>query len=269
MTSKALQGLKAEYRLILTGTPLQNNLSELWSLLHWLYPEVFIDKTNNLFDTSFNLSKGQYSNTVLDDARRLLELIMLRRMKNSPGVDLNLPPKTEVLLFVPLSPMQRFWYTRMITKADQGLLDELFKGVKDKEEATLKSSKEEEEREAKLLKIQANALEALENDAVVGSDAWHDTKAILEQTVQREKEVTSMEGKKSDWQKLMNLLMQLRKVCNHPYQITNAEPEPYNTGEHVITASGKFIVLAKLVEELVVKQKKKICKWFYHFVMFF
>ena len=60
-------------------------------------------KTNLLFEKSFNLSKGQFSGSVLDDSRRLLELIMLRRMKTSPGVELNLPPKTEVLLYVPLS----------------------------------------------------------------------------------------------------------------------------------------------------------------------
>ncbi|KAK6586746.1 hypothetical protein PZA11_000036 [Diplocarpon coronariae] len=256
LTSKALHGIKAEYRLILTGTPLQNNLSELWSLLHWLYPEVFIDKTNELFDTSFNLSKGQCSNTVLDNSRRLLELIMLRRMKTSPGVELNLPPKTELLLFVPLSPMQRFWYTRMITKADQGLLDELFKRAKSKEEENMQSLKEAEEREAELMKMEAGALAVLENDELIGTDAWKETKAILEQTVQREQ--IEIEGKRSDWQKLMNLLMQLRKVCNHPYQITNAEPEPYESGDHVITASGKFIVLEKLVTELVIKQKKKI-----------
>lgn len=140
--SKSLQGLNAEYRLILTGTPLQNDLSELWSLLHYLYPEVFHEKTSELFDKSFNLSKGNYSGTVIDSARRLLEIIMLRRMKNSPGVDLNLPPKTEVLLFVPLSPMQRFWYERMITKADQGLLHEIFGGTRKKEEDALKHSKE-------------------------------------------------------------------------------------------------------------------------------
>jgi SWI/SNF-related matrix-associated actin-dependent regulator of chromatin subfamily A member 5 len=137
LISKALQGLQAEYRLILTGTPLQNNLSELWALLHWLYKDVFSEKTNDLFRTSFDLSKGQFSNAVLDDSRRLLELIMLRRMKNSPGVDLNLPPKTEILLFVPLSPMQRFWYTRLITRADQALLDEIFRGARHKEQATL------------------------------------------------------------------------------------------------------------------------------------
>jgi SWI/SNF-related matrix-associated actin-dependent regulator of chromatin subfamily A member 5 len=244
LISKSLQGLKAEYRLILTGTPLQNNLSELWALLHWLYPEVFVENTNELFDTSFNLSKGQYSNTVLDDARHLLELIMLRRMKNSPGVELNLPPKTEVLLFVPLSPMQQFWYKRMITKADQGLLDELFKGVKDKEEGSMEALKKLEEREAEALKV-------LEDESMIGRDTWRETKAILQQTIQREQDVEHVsEGRKSDWQKLMNLLMQLRKVCNHPYQLQNAEPDPYHTGDHVITASGKFIVLEKLIQEL-------------------
>jgi SWI/SNF-related matrix-associated actin-dependent regulator of chromatin subfamily A member 5 len=175
------------------------------------------------------------------------------------SVDLNLPPKTEVLLFVPLSPMQRFWYTRMITKADQGLLDELFKGIKDKEEDALKSLKASEEREAELMQMDIDALKVLENDSMIGTDAWKETKAILEQTVQREQETEeNSEGKRSDWQKLMNLLMQLRKVCNHPYQILNAEPDPYHTGDHVITASGKFIVLEKLVTELVIKQKKKI-----------
>lgn len=175
------------------------------------------------------------------------------------SVDLNLPPKTEVLLFVPLSPMQRFWYTRMITKADQGLLDELFKGIKDKEEDALKSLKASEEREAELMQMDIDALKVLENDSMIGTDAWKETKAILEQTVQREQETEeNSEGKRSDWQKLMNLLMQLRKVCNHPYQILNAEPDPYHMGDHVITASGKFIVLEKLVTELVIKQKKKI-----------
>lgn len=247
----------------MTGTPLQNNLSELWSLLHWLYPEVFVERTNELFDSSFNLSKGHYSNTVVDDARHLLELIMLRRMKTSPGVDLNLPPKTEVLLFVPLSPMQRFWYTRMITKADQGLLDELFKGMKNKEEQALDSAKMDEAREEQLLKQEAEALKILEDPSLIGSDTWRETKDILAQTLHREEVVDgSATPRKSDWQKLMNLLMQLRKVCNHPYQIGNAEPEPYQTGEHVITASGKFIVLEKLLNELVIKQKKKICEFF-------
>lgn len=184
---------------------------------------------------------------------------MLRRMKNSPGVDLNLPPKTEVLLFVPLSPMQRFWYTRLITKADQGLLDELFKGAKSKEEEAFNTMKEEEAREAGFMKAEADALRILQNEKLIGTDAWKETKAILAQTIEKEHtEADEDDAKQSAWRKLMNLLMQLRKVCNHPYQIHNAEPDPYHAGDHVITASGKFIVLEKLLQELVIKQKKKI-----------
>jgi len=102
----------------------------------------------------------------------------------------------------------------------------------------------------------------LEDDTLVGTDVWNDTKRILEETVQREQETVEAGGSKgrSDWQKLMNLLMQLRKVCNHPYQLQNAEPDPYELGEHLIEASGKFIILQKLINELVVNQKKKICK---------
>lgn len=143
LVSKALQGLGAEYRLILTGTPLQNNLVELWALLHWLYPEVFTEKTAELFKSSFNLTKGQVSTKVMDDARRFLEIIMLRRMKNSPGVDLNLPPKTEVLLYIPLTPMQRFWYMRLLTRADKGLLEELFQGAQQKEAVALEREAQE------------------------------------------------------------------------------------------------------------------------------
>lgn len=249
--------MKAEYRLILTGTPLQNDLKELWALLHWLYSDVFPEQTMDLFSQSFDLTRGLFQNTVLDDSRHLLELIMLRRMKSSPGVDLNLPKKTEVLLFVPLSPMQRFWYTRLITRADQGLLDELFKGAKDKEQEALNK---EIELEAKMVKEDEDTLEMLGKDFIEGSDEWKESRAILTQTIEREQqEALDDSGKKtSAWQKLMNLLMQLRKICNHPYQLHNAEPDPYELGDHIITASGKFIILEKLVEELVVKQRKKI-----------
>lgn len=186
---------------------------------------------------------------------------MLRRMKSSPGVDLNLPPKTEVLLFVPLSPMQKFWYTRMITKADQLLLTELFKDMKTKEERDMKLEKEDEKKEIELMQQKAEALRILEDQTLVGTDAWEETKTILTQTIEREEQVKAEAGPtRSSWHKLMNLLMQLRKICNHPYQIPNAEPEPYVTGDHVIAASGKFLILEKLIKELVINQKKKIRK---------
>ncbi|KAL9597302.1 MAG: hypothetical protein Q9219_005226 [cf. Caloplaca sp. 3 TL-2023] len=246
--SRALQALGAESRLILTGTPLHNNMLELWALLHWLYPEVFTDTTSEAFKQAFDLAKGTVSTTFMDAAKRLLEHIMLRRLKSSAEVDLNLPPKTEVLLYIPLTPMQRFFYTRLMTRADQGLLEELFQNARQKEAQTL----EEENQEHILQAKNINQLESLEKTKDV---AWQESKAILQQTLELEQQDQT---KSTAWRKLMNLLMQLRKVCNHPYLLPHAEPDPYYVGEHVVLASGKLIVLDKLVDELVVRQKKKI-----------
>lgn len=202
--ARALQGLGTEFRLILTGTPLQNNLVELWALLRWLYPEVFTENTADLFKSSFNLTRGQVNIKVMDDARRLLELIMLRRMKNSPGVDLKLPPKTEVLLFVPLTPMQKFWYTRLLTRTDQGLLNELFQGAKEKEAIAL----EMEKKTTEVSDFSSPDGFKSSHGEVVGA-GWQESEAIVAKTIQQERQD---KGKNSAWKKLMNLLMQLRKV---------------------------------------------------------
>src|SRR5690606_13295792 len=51
--------------------------------------------------------------------------------------------------------------------------------------------------------------------------------------------------------RLLNIVMQLRKCCNHPYLFQGAEPgPPYTTGSHLITNSGKMIVLDKLLPKL-------------------
>ena len=250
LISSALQGLSSEYRLILTGTPLQNNLTELWALLHWLYPEVFTKNTSDFFKNSFDLSHGKVDTTFIDHSRRLLELIMLRRMKSSPGVELGLPPKTEILLFVPLSPMQRFWYTRMLTNTNKGLLEELFIGAKEKEQATQTDMSHTESWENKDI----DELELLDEQGALGAD-WEESKAIMTKALEQER---TDDKKNSAWQKLMNLLMQLRKCCNHPYTLAGAAPEPYFLGEHVIAASGKMIVLEKLVDRLVLNEKKKV-----------
>ncbi|KAK1077656.1 hypothetical protein LTR48_008701, partial [Friedmanniomyces endolithicus] len=168
----ALQSLKAEHRLLLTGTPLQNNLKEFWALLHWLIPEVFTDDTALSFRQAFNLTEGKVSTTFMDDSRRLLELLMLRRMKSSPEVNLGLPEKTEVLLYVPLTPMQRFWYMRLITRADNATIDELFQGAKDKERQTIK---------------QESGILDLHNDAAHDT-VWSESREVMQAAVEKEQQ---------------------------------------------------------------------------------
>ncbi|KAF3003430.1 hypothetical protein E8E13_001503 [Curvularia kusanoi] len=249
--STALKNISSEYRLILTGTPLQNNLTEMWALLAWLYPDVFIENTQQLFSESFDLGRGKVNKKTMDDARRLLELIMLRRMKDSPNVNLGLPPKEEVLLYVPLTPIQRFWYTRLLTRVDDGLLDDLFTNVKEKEKATIKQDRED----AVLL----DKLEALEGSAgnTGGQAEWEETAQIMRQALEKEQQDSTV-NTKSAWQRLMNLVMQLRKCCSHPYLLPGVSPDPYYLGEHVIRASGKFILLEKLLKHTIFEQGKKV-----------
>lgn len=244
--STALRNISSEFRLILTGTPLQNNLLEMWALLAWLYPDVFIQNTETLFKESFDLNKGKVNRETMDNARRLLELIMLRRMKDSPGVNLGLPPKEEILLYVPLTPMQRFWYTRLLTRVDNAMLNELFADGKSKEKAEIQKDRQENQLLQQVENLQS------EGD---GNSEWDETANILRQAMEKEQSNTEV---KSAWQKLMNLVMQLRKCCSHPYLLPSVAPEPYYLGEHIIRASGKFILLEKLLKHTVMEQGKKV-----------
>jgi SWI/SNF-related matrix-associated actin-dependent regulator of chromatin subfamily A member 5 len=244
--SQALRNISAEHRLILTGTPLQNNLTEMWALLAWLYPDVFIENTSTLFKESFDLNKGKVNRQTMDDARRLLELIMLRRMKDTPGVNLGLPPKEEILLYVPLTPMQRFWYTRLLTRVDNAMLTELFADGKSKEKAAIQQDRQEDQLLQKVEKLQ---------NAAGDQGEWEETTQIMRQAIEKEQGSSEV---KSAWQKLMNLVMQLRKCCSHPYLLPQVAPDPYYLGDHIIRASGKFIFLEKLLRHTVVKQGKKV-----------
>ncbi|KAK8161085.1 SNF2 family N-terminal domain-containing protein [Phyllosticta citrichinensis] len=225
--AKNLQTISAEYRLMLTGTPLQNDLAELWSILHWLLPDVFSSKTSDLFRKSFNLAKGSADLSVMNKSRRLLEVVMLRRLKSSPAVNLGLPPKTEVLLYVPLTPMQRAYYMQLITHQGDIFLNEVFAGTKEKEQGA------------------AQELSA-------ASPASSPSGPANETHIEKKKD------NNSDFQRLMNLVMQLRKCCNHPYLLRNVEPDADQLSSHVIQSSGKFIVLEKLLRELILVRKKKI-----------
>lgn len=249
--SNSLRNISAEYRLILTGTPLQNNLVELWALLAWLYPDVFIANTETLFKESFDLNRGKVNTQTMNDARSLLELIMLRRMKDSPGVNLNLPAKEEVLLYVPLTPMQRFWYTRLLTRVDDAILNDLFADGKNKEKDALLKEQRDEEMWSKMENLEKSV--GVEGSGKQGE--WEETATIMRQALEKENDSNEP---KSAWRKLMNLVMQLRKCCSHPYLLPGAIPDPYYYGEHVIRASGKFILLEKLLKHTIYEKGKKV-----------
>lgn len=95
-------------------TPIQNDLLETWSLLHWLYPDVFTKSTSDLFKDAFALGEGKVDPIFVQHVRRFLEVIMLRRVKESPGIGLDLPAKTGITLYAPLTRLQRCLYRQVL-----------------------------------------------------------------------------------------------------------------------------------------------------------
>ena len=100
--SKTVRLLKTENRLLVTGTPLQNNLHELWALLNFLLPDVFASAER--FDELFNLQSSDRDKTqmLVEQLHRLLRPFMIRRLK--ADVEKDLPRKTETILFTSLAP---------------------------------------------------------------------------------------------------------------------------------------------------------------------
>jgi len=111
--------VNAQYTLLLTGTPLQNNLRELWALLNLLHPDIFTDASP--FDNAFKI--GGKTHTIdaaaLGRAHHLLRPFCLRRTKSE--VEVSLPPKVETRVMCPLTEAQTFWYRRLLLK-DSALL---------------------------------------------------------------------------------------------------------------------------------------------------
>lgn len=165
-------------RLLITGTPLQNNLHELWALLNFLLPDVFGE--SEAFDQWFS-GQDRDQDTVVQQLHRVLRPFLLRRVK--ADVEKSLLPKKEVNLYVGMSEMQVKWYQKILEK---------------------------------------------DIDAVNGAG-----------------------GKKESKTRLLNIVMQLRKCCNHPYLFEGAEPgPPYTTDEHLVYNAGKMLVLDRLLKRL-------------------
>jgi len=110
--SQCVRLFKSQNRLLLTGTPLQNNLHELWALLNFLLPEVF-DSAED-FDAWFNLKEGQAQSDIVEQLHKVLKPFMLRRLK--ADVERGIPPKKEIYVECGMTDMQQTWYKNILTK---------------------------------------------------------------------------------------------------------------------------------------------------------
>ncbi|GIL69867.1 hypothetical protein Vretifemale_646 [Volvox reticuliferus] len=207
--SRGMRQIRRQHVLMLTGTPIQNNLHELFALLNFMYPDIFTDASK--FDKAFNLSKNKVDQKHLEAAHYLLRPFMLRRLKEE--VDVRLPPKLETRIQCPLSEMQTFWYRRLLLR-DSKLLQEM------------------EAADAQAAKLAA--------------------KRQLHSERQPEMSTSRSAKDAFAWKAAMNLLVQLRKVCNHPFMFKDAEPDfdGESAPEELVTGSGKMMILDRMLNRL-------------------
>jgi len=110
---QTLLNFHSQRRLLLTGTPLQNNLMELWSLMHFLMPHVF--QSHREFKEWFSnpltgMVEGsrEYNEQLVRRLHKVLRPFLLRRLK--ADVEKQMPKKYEHVVMCRLSKRQRFLY---------------------------------------------------------------------------------------------------------------------------------------------------------------
>ncbi|XP_075468801.1 chromodomain-helicase-DNA-binding protein 4 isoform X2 [Ascaphus truei] len=111
---RVLNGYSLQHKLLLTGTPLQNNLEELFHLLNFLTPERF-NNLEGFLEEFADIAKE-------DQIKKLHDMLgphMLRRLK--ADVFKNMPSKTELIVRVDLSPMQKKYYKFILTRNFEAL----------------------------------------------------------------------------------------------------------------------------------------------------
>jgi len=196
-----LKQLKSDNRLLLTGTPLQNNLTELWSLLHFILPTVFDSLSN--FNSWFNFdglfteeSKATATNEIIGKLHVILGPFMLRRLKSEVIKDI--PKKREIIIYCPFTEVQRAFYD-VVTKG------------------------------------QLSTWASFTNSNNGNKQSNTAYKTLMSS--------------------LRNVLMQLRKACNHPALLDDVF-ESFEKRFNESKAQGR--ALADLVEEHKEKQKEEI-----------
>lgn len=114
--SKRIRDIKSRQRLALTGTPLENNLEELWSLYDWLVPGLLGNRQSfkKVFRTPIEKEQDQSAHRLLVSR---IKPFLLRRTKEEVATDL--PEKTEITEIVPLSTGQTALYETIRSAMDQ------------------------------------------------------------------------------------------------------------------------------------------------------
>ncbi|XP_045596634.1 lymphocyte-specific helicase [Procambarus clarkii] len=259
--TKSLNTFPTTNRLLLTGTPLQNNLAELWALLNFLMPEIFdsLDVFESWFDVTDMMEKGsnekiiqqEKEKHVISTLMKILSPFLLRRVKKD--VDIDIPPKKELLVYTPMTPLQVKLYEATLTSNN-----ELFNNLKNSEQETSEyTEKGRPKRKSRAITDLSVFMKNKKDDS--SSDTSLDkfieaVRKFHEKPAQKEVEKTSLVRIK-----MQNKMMQCRKIVNHPYLIDYPlnKDGTFMVDNGLLEVCGKLQVLDQLLAELY-KRKHRV-----------
>jgi len=257
---KELKKYHSANRLLLTGTPLQNNLSELWSLLNFLLPEIFDDL--RVFESWFNakdlheneeeakrITAQEQQQSILTILHQILTPFLLRRVKSD--VDLEIPPKKEVMVFCPLTSRQEELYRAVVEKTIQDLM----RSDIDKAKEVLPEKRKRNPVDYSLL---------LDEKEYVSDDRMEDHIRKLQEyndSLKASRGGASAYAKEIERQSendknfsVKSRLMDMRKAVNHPYLIEYPVTEDgmfYDSGPEMVDVCGKLQALDQMLAKLM------------------
>jgi ATP-dependent DNA helicase len=238
---RQLRTLSTDNKLLLTGTPLQNNLGELWSLLNFLLPDVFssLENFESWFDFASSvgregadqeiLAKEQRTN-VITKLHGILKPFLLRRVKSD--VETSLPGKMEVIMYADMTDVQREVNAALLNdKRGGGSLDSL------------------------ILDDNADNANNANNAGNAGNAEGRGEK-VERRGRGRRSGGGRGEGKAPsslNVSSLNNMLMQMRKNCNHPDLIRGAQDGSfmYPPANTLVEECGKMRLMEKLLNKLL------------------
>ncbi|MFF3719725.1 DEAD/DEAH box helicase [Streptomyces prasinus] len=115
-TARQLRSIGARARVALTGTPVENNLSELWAVLDWTTPGL-LGRLGTFRRRYADAVEGGTDPAAAEQLARLVRPFLLRRHKSDPGIAPELPPKTETDHAVSLTQEQTALYEAVVREA--------------------------------------------------------------------------------------------------------------------------------------------------------
>ncbi|ORY32001.1 SNF2 family N-terminal domain-domain-containing protein [Naematelia encephala] len=251
-------------RMILTGTPLHNNLAELWSLLNFILPDIFDDLDS--FQQWFNFDEMSASgdatesllnkSSIVSSLHAILKPFLLRRLK--VDVEKDLPPKKEYLLYAPLTQQQKDIYQAIVSRQIRQYLVDKKSGTSQEAVPEVKEETILDETPGKKTRKQARkSYKIEENDSryLRELELRRDEPAVVKEKSAAEigREWAHKQATKHvNNMHLQNLVMQLRKISSHPF-LFDWPSDPSGqlvVNEDLVNASGKMLLLNRLLDAL-------------------